>query len=345
MRFLVYSDLQATDGSDPCFHDPTKTLQHYRVEKFFVDAARIYKEHGCCGVIDLGDTTDDRTAISWPTLEVLGAGLARLPLKKDWDFKVTGNHEQFLRNCEINNHRLFEHCFNVITGCEIFDFGSHMAFFASFTEDYAGLTRWLTETAREYRNRPKLLFGHFQVVGARMNSGTALQGVPVNILKQFDLVLLGHIHIPQTIGGCIHYVGSPFQQDWGETGETKRVGILDTAGCKMTWVPMEGYPEYHEVTLEEFKQASRQEGEDRFKVILTSQAETEAFLRHPHFHRAEPVYTYAEALPEEAAIQEDWSFEGILRRYVGLVPPKAAGIEKTDEEMLELGRMMAKGEL
>ena len=86
MRLLVYADLQATDGNDVCFLNPAKTLQHYRTEKFFVDMQRIYAEHNCCGVIDLGDTTDDRTSITWPTIEVLGAGLKLLP---DSDWKIT----------------------------------------------------------------------------------------------------------------------------------------------------------------------------------------------------------------------------------------------------------------
>lgn len=344
MRFLIYADLQATDGSDVCFLNPAKTLQHYRMEKFFADMRRIYAEQKCGGVIDLGDTTDDRTSITWPTVELLGANLNQFP-SSDWNFKLTGNHEQYLRNAEINNRRLFEHKFNVVDGCEIFQFGSYMAFFCSFTEDYAGLTHWIVEGLKEYKNYPKLLFGHFQVVGARMNSGIALHGVPVDILKHFNLCLLGHVHIPQTIGNCIHYVGSPFQQDWGEAGEAKRVGVLDTEDCTVEWIPMRGYPEDDQVTLDEFKVASQHKTENRFKVTLTSHAEAEDFFRHPCFHQAEPVYTYEEGLPEEQQIQEDWSFEGTAKRYIALIPPKAAGIEVEDAELLEIGKMIASGDI
>ena len=344
MRFLVYADLQATDGSETCFLSPTKTLQHYRVEKFFQDMRRVYAEHQCAGIIDLGDTTDDRTSIPVPTIEILGAGLSLLP-KSDWNFKLTGNHEQYLRNAEINNRRLFEHMFNVVNGCEIFDLGSCMAFFCSFTDDYSELSKWLAEGLKDYRNYPKILLGHFEVVGARMNSGPSLRGVPVDILKQFNIGLLGHVHLPQTIGECIHYVGSPFQQDWGESGEAKRVGILDTDDCSITWVPLTGYPEYFQVSLNEFKTVSQKKTENRFKVALTSHAEAEDFFKHPLFHQAEPVYTYDEGLPEEQKIEADWTFEGIAKRYMALVPPKAAGIEAEDAEMLELGKMIASGDI
>ena len=344
MRLLTYADLQGTDGDAMSFLEPGKTLQHLRMEKFFKDARRIYDEHKCCGVIDLGDTTDDRTSITWPTIEILGAGLSLFP-NSDWNFKLTGNHEQYLRNAEINNRRLFEHKFNVVDGYDIFEFGPYMAFFCSFTEDYGELTKWLIEGLKEYRNYPKLLFGHFQVVGARMNSGPALHGVPVDILKHFNLALLGHVHIPQTISDCIHYVGSPFQQDWGEAGEAKRVGVLDTDDCSITWVPLEGYPEYHQVSLAQFKVVSQQKTENRFKVALTSHAEAEDFFRHQLFHQAEPVYTYEEGLPEEQQIQEDWTFEGIAKRYMALVPPKDAGIESEDAEVLEIGKMIAAGDI
>ena len=344
MKLLIYADLQATDGDEMCFLEPTKSLQHYRVEKFFQDIRRIYDEHKCCGVIDLGDTTDDRTSIPVPTIEVLGAGLSLLP-NSDWNFKLTGNHEQFLRNAEINNRRLFEHKFTVVDGCDVFEFGPYMAFFCSFSEDYTELAKWIDEGLKEYRNYPKLLFGHFQVVGARMNSGPALHGVPVNILNQFNLCLLGHVHIPQTLGKCIHYVGSPFQQDWGEAGESKRVGIFDTDTCEVTWVPLEGYPNYCQTTLQEFKTLVAQKTENRYKVSLSSHAEAEEFFRHPLFHQAEPVYVYEEGLPEEQAIQEDWSFEAITKRYVALVPPKSAGIEADEAEVLELGKLIAEGNI
>jgi hypothetical protein len=346
MKFLIYGDLQATDGNDICFLDPTRTLQHYRVEKFFREMARIYKEHGCTGVIDLGDTTDDRSSIPVPTIEVLGAGMSLLP-SSDWNFKLTGNHEQYLRNAGINNRRLFEHKFTVVDECEVFDFGSCMAFFCSYSSDFAALSKWILEGAKEYRSKPKLLFGHFEVIGTRLNSGTALLGVPADVLKHFKVCLLGHVHIPQSIGDCIHYVGSPFQQDWGEAGESKRVCILDTSTFEITWVPLAGYPEYRQVSLEKFKTLTLegQKTEDRYKVVLTSHAETEDFFKHPLFHQAEPVYTYDEAQPTEQQVQEDWTFEGLAKRYIGLVPPSALGIESTPNELLELGKMIASGNI
>src|SRR5262245_35797075 len=109
MRLLIYGDLQATDGDELSFTQPSTTLQHYRVQKFYEDMAKIYNEHSCGGIIDLGDTTDDRTAIPLTTLEILGVGMSKLPAGENW--KLTGNHEQYLRDPTVNNRQLFLHHF------------------------------------------------------------------------------------------------------------------------------------------------------------------------------------------------------------------------------------------
>ena len=57
------------------------------------------------------------------------------------------------------------------------------------------------------------------------------------------------------------------------------------------------------------------------------------------------MYTYEAGLPEEQKIEDDWTFEGIAKRYMALVPPKDAGIETDDAEVLEVGKMIASGDI
>ncbi len=340
MNILVYADVHATDGDESCFSDPTQTLQHYRVRKFFEDLEAIYKLHNCKGVIDLGDTSNDRSSIPVPTIEVLGTGLSKIP-KSDWNFKLTGNHEQYFRNAEVNNRRLFEGKFNVIDTRAIFNFGKFMAFFVSYTNDYADLAQWITEGVNEHLDAPKILFGHIDLVGAQLSGGTSVAGLSVDILKPFNLCLLGHFHIPQTIGSCIHYVGSPFQQNWGECGEEKRVGILDTSKLTITWVQLNGYPRYIQLSLEEFKKAASKPSEHRYRVVLKNHAESEEFFKHPESRRAQPVYTYDQAEIEAACDKQDWSFEGTLKRWLEVAPPKSVGIDASEQELIELATSIA----
>ena len=331
MRYLVFGDLQATDGSELCFSQPNKTLQHYRVEKFYADVLRIYTENKCNGIVDLGDTTDDRSSIPMDTLEVVGAGIERLPEGSLW--KITGNHEQQMKWGGVNNRYMFKHIFNVVDDRRIQMMGDWAAFFVSYPADHAELTEWLLKEARRVRG-PKVLFGHFQAVGAFYKGGTALTGVPMEALEPFSQVLLGHIHIPQSLTPKIHYVGSPFQQDWGEASQEKRVGILDTATMRTEWVPLTGYPEYRAVGIQEFKQMVEEGGEHRYKVKLNSHAESEEFFRHPAFSRALAEYNYDETPVEPGAEVKDWSFEGTCRRYLKMVPLAKVGIELSEDEMI-----------
>jgi len=342
MRLLVYGDLQATDGNEVCWADPTITLQHYRVTKFYQDIADIYAKHKCDGVIDLGDTTDDRSSIPVPTIEAVGAGLDLIP-DSNLNFKLVGNHEQFLRNTSINNRRLFQHKFEVVNQTDVYDFNGVTAVFCSYPAKHELLTDWLDKNERHWKS-PKILFGHFQAVGCTLNSGTALDGIPKEALEPFDLCLLGHIHLPHTIGKTIHYVGSPFQQDWGEAGQVKRVAILDTEKLSIKWVPLAGYPEYRLVKWDEFKDLESIE-EHRYRVALSSHAETEAFFQHAFFQKAEPVYDYDAIEPEKKPENQDWTFEGICQRYISLVPPAAIGADVTEKELLEIGTALAKGQL
>jgi hypothetical protein len=343
MRFLVFADLQATDGSEPSYTEPMLTLQQVRVQKFFQDLRTVYDEYGCEGVIDLGDTLDDRSSVPHPIIELVGAGLELIP-DSQWNIKLVGNHDQYLRNATVNNRRLFEHKFTVVDSTAIFDQNGTPLVFCSYPAKHDDLARWVMATGHKLRSQQPILFGHFQLIGCQMSSGLALTGVPRVALKDYALSLLGHVHIPQTIGECIHYVGSPFQQEWGEAGQQKRVAVLDTHPLSLTWVPMTGYPEYRRIPFETFAKLGAEPDEHRYKVVLTSHEETEQFFQHPRFHMAEAEYSYDAAVPEEQKQEQDWSFEGICRRFLDLVAPAKAGIELNPEEMLEIGQSIARGE-
>jgi hypothetical protein len=339
MRWLVYGDLQTTDGDERCYRNPGVSLQHYRVSRFFDEVICVYDKYKCDGIIDLGDTTDDRSAIPMPTINLLGAALNKLPDGNN--FKLTGNHEQFLRDCTIDNRHLFTHKFHVISNRLIVRDAGYDLFFCAYPADHRELAEWIVEKAKLARG-PRLLFGHFQVAGAFLNNTKTTSGVPLEALKSFDAVLLGHIHQPQMVNERVHYVGSPFQQDWGETNQKKQVILLDTNPLTITPISLSGYPQYRQITLDEFKQVAQEQSEDRYRVVLKNHEETEEFFKHPAFNRATAHYSYEEAEAETPAAQEqDWTFDGICRRYLSLVPPDKVGISLSPEEMLTIGKSIA----
>lgn len=340
MKLLVYSDLQASESGERAYHQPDCDLQTHRVRLFFERLQDLYTKHGCQGLIDLGDTFDDRSAISLRTLDTVLAGLERLP--EGFDIKLVGNHDQFLRNGQIHNGRLFRPRFIVPDTCQVVEFEDLRLFLVSYPDRHEDLVRWLDTESLRYRNFRKVLLGHFQVVGATLHAGTeAATGVPRELLSRFDLSLLGHIHLPQSLGSRIHYVGSPFEQNWGESGQPKRVGLLDLRTLKLEWIPLEGFPVYRRGSLETFLASYDPTCEDRWKVVLQNHAESERFYRLPDSARFEAVYAYdtqPDTPRDTPPTPQDWSLEASMARWLETTPPQLTGIETPPAELLTLGR-------
>jgi hypothetical protein len=345
MKLLLYADLQATDGSEVCYHDPTVRLQDWRVRRFFDVIQGIYSAHRCGGVIDLGDTTDDRSAIPVPTIDALLSNLDQFG--GGWNVKLIGNHEQYTKDARVHVGKLFDKHFTVVDGVSAIQSPDSEAVFvfASYPGNYTDLVNALAETAHTYRDSPLVLFGHFQVVGCQLNAGLAYDGVPKESLLPFKLGFLGHIHKPQEVAKNIYYVGSPFQQNFGESGESKRVAILDTESLHVEWVSLEdyGFPKYRTVSAQEFVECAQADSEDRYHVVLSSQADTEALFAHPLCNRAETEYSYTTTNSLATAPVKTWSFEAVLQRWLEKNPPKCAGIDLPEAEMLDIGMEIAQG--
>lgn len=344
MKLLLYADLQATDGSEVRFLDPSERLQDWRVRRFFEVLREIYVQHGCGGLIDLGDTTDDRSAIPVPTIDAL---IASLDEYDGWNIKLIGNHEQYTKDARVHVGRLFQHRFTIVDGVEVFQSPDSDAVFvfAAYPGDYAALARQLEDISVKYRGQKLVLFGHFQVIGCTLNSGVAHDGIPKDVLASFRIGFLGHVHKPQAVTSKIHYVGSPFQQNFGESGEAKRVAIFDTETLEVEWVSLEGYgfPVYRTVTAQDFVNLVDEKSEDRFHVVLTSQADTEMLYAHPLCSRVETEYSYTTAESVESKPIESWSFEAVLKRWTEKNPPESAGITVDAQDLVEIGMEIAHG--
>ncbi len=342
MKSIVYADLQATSGGARCFKNPLRSLQEWRVETFFRDLYGLYVKHECNSLWDLGDTMDDRSLLPVPAIDTTLAGLDQFP--EGNHLKLTGNHEQVLKNTLVSNSRMFTPYFTVADqptallskrgGCRIL--------LAPFPASNRDLTDWIDDKRHTAKDFPAtILLGHFQTVGSATRHGVLLEGVSVDCMDWVDLALLGHIHKPQSLTDRIHYVGSPFEQNWGEAQESKRVAVVDTDTLDLEWVSMDpfGYPRYLTVTLDQFEARCTEASEDRYKVCLTSQAEADRFYANPLAARAEATYDYAldpQEVSDPSADASAWDFESVARRWMKDTPIEGAGINYTVEEMMEL---------
>jgi exonuclease SbcD len=149
-------------------------------------------------------------------------------------------------------------CFPFLRAAQTVDFmakvdswyGAYADRVRRLTEHYAGA---LSEMASE--DDITLLVAHFMVGGVKVRTGVPRgerdlhigeayaateQAVPTAV----DYVAMGHIHAPQAVPGApvpAQYAGSLLQLDFGESGEEKRVVLVDvTAGihASVTSVPI-----------------------------------------------------------------------------------------------------------
>lgn len=341
MKFLVYSDLQAHDGPDRCYHDPTLPLQRWRVQQFYRKVLEIFEQGTFTNLLDLGDTFDRRDALSIGALDAVLAGLEPLVHHGTLGWKLQGNHDQTQKyNVRLTNGRVFKHLFNVVDDIVCTQFGRQTgvimaAFPPTGQTDYVKRLKRAVQDSRNTHEKT-IVLGHFTVIGARLNSGIATDGIPLSAIEDADLVLLGDIHKPQSLAEHIHYVGSPFQQNFGEAGEEKRVGLLDTASATVDWIPLEGFPRYIPCLLPEFLQSAREDREDRYRVTLRTHEEAEVFAAHPLSARAEAVYSYENA-DTPAHLATEWTSATAMRRWVDLFTPESKGIPLSVEEMLSYG--------
>jgi len=343
MRFLIYADVHDEDGYERLFSNPLESLQHFRVKSLFTLIGSVYKKFNCDGVVDLGDTTSDRNSLSHQTINTILESIEKLNTGNN--YKLIGNHEQYLRNTKIHVGKLFDRAFKIIEGFSAIDLGDCVALFCSFPAKDKELADWLTATVRKHRGRQLVLFGHFRVIGAKLGDGVSLQGVPKECLNGISLGLLGDIHHGQQVTSTVYYVGSPFQQDFGEANDGKRIAIFDTSTFSLTWVPITGFPLYKTVPLNTWLSEVTDESENRYKVVVKTFEENEQFFTHPLSNRAQVIYAYGRNSETEARSNDitptTFNLDGVIEQYVKLVDHAKQNIPMTAQEMIVIGKQIA----
>jgi DNA repair exonuclease SbcCD nuclease subunit len=309
---------------------------------FFDELAQIAKQEKVYSVCDLGDTTDDRSFIYRATLETVLGGMQHTIDqlgKSSMLIKLTGNHEQLLKTGELAAEELFKPYFSRVGNGE-FETNRCTIVYRSYTDDYEALNKDLVDVAKHLRKQGQsiVLLAHGDVRGAKYPSGEACAaGIEPDTLKLFDLALLGHIHNHQCLlSGKAWYVGSPFQQNFGEAGQRKWVAILDTEEMSVDFIEMRGFPEYRVVSYKDFKQLANPTEEHRYRVTLNSIDETTDFYSNPLSEVGEAILVYEDEKKVEA-VSGDMVTDPreLLQRFVKHRPIQ--GLEENlDSEIVEL---------
>lgn len=195
-------------------------------------------------VVFLGDFWDLRGSLPLRQLDPLLDELAlweRAGIQVDW---IPGNHDQVSMDGKIHGIRVFNgfRGFRVATD-RVLDYANRLAFIP-WREDPAEQAAMFDLPGKDWT-----IFAHAELEGATTNyAHRALGRVTIAKLEEHArAVYCGHYHKQQQLGQCSFYIGSPFEQNFGEMGEPKGIAFTQQGQVRPTWIPLEDFPKHHRV--------------------------------------------------------------------------------------------------
>jgi DNA repair exonuclease SbcCD nuclease subunit len=224
---------------------------------------------------------DALKVLSWIKAEAIARGIKKIFFLGDWfhsrsylypevvaktyevllDFKASGidmtllvgNHDMPYRDTtKENSLTAFKSIVDVVDEPAIYEGKNFDFYLMPYVENPQkllwGIDKMLSgqEDSRNTSpcTKPRVLLAHLDINSALQSSRMACtQGIDPDLLTQkFDMIVTGHYHINQTLRDKIYYIGSPYQQEFGESGQKKGFYVFDDG--ELTYVENTFSPEY-----------------------------------------------------------------------------------------------------
>ncbi len=174
-------------------------------------------------VIVLGDTLDSKEIIRGKSLNMVFNRVSRSKLH--WTFLI-GNHCLFNLHTTEHSLQTLKALSNVTIVDEPLKIDNTVYF--PYCHDYEQVRTWIKDSPQD-----SVLFAHIDVFGCDYGNGVKSdRGLQIEELSRFKQVISGHYHSFQTLKN-ITYLGTPFSHSFGETDQTKYIGIWDIETNKL----------------------------------------------------------------------------------------------------------------
>ena len=202
-----------------------------------------YLERGINDIIICGDIFHNRSEISVSTLDV-----AKKFFDYFKDFQIyilAGNHDSYFKdNSEINSISILDGWPNI----KIVDKKPEEI---KLKNKKGVLVPWGTE----YENIPNadVIFGHFEIVSFYMNTYKMCEhGISSNdLFKKSKTIVSGHFHKKdhrKYDNGEIIYLGSPYQQNFGDSLDERGIYIYDIEENNFEFIANDISPKYFKIS-------------------------------------------------------------------------------------------------
>ena len=235
MKWTIIADPQFDDQptySKPLPNGLTSRLRD-SIECFETIVAQT-REHGCQGILVLGDIFDSRTSIS---LSVIDQVCRSFKKTADLGLEIhvlVGNHDSQLRVPTINSLQAF---LGMATVWEKPSCWGKFAFMP-WVEDEQDFRDSVSELAED--KDAEFLFSHALFEGAVPK----VAGRPISDLmpERWRQVVLGDVHEPIQVAANVQYCGAPMHIHYGDAGGKRGYFVLDDESGTLefhenTWSP------------------------------------------------------------------------------------------------------------
>lgn len=244
-----------TDTHFGCRSDNTNLLDHQKI--FYNDVFFPYlKKNNITTVCHLGDIVDRRKYINFNTLDRMHKDFLK-PLSESTEevVMISGNHDVYYKN--NNNLNSID---NLIRGQSDYkNFKIHTTLPIEYTfkdKTQALLLPWICQDNEKEsmeaikKSKSPICMAHLQLIGFEMHKGSfAEEGLTKETFDKFSTVLTGHFHHKSDYDN-IHYLGCPYQMNWGDYADTKGFHVFDTVSQELTFIP-NPYSLFHKIEYDD----------------------------------------------------------------------------------------------
>ena len=237
-----FTDIHIGFGQDnPKWHDS--------VIEFAKRVSEFYKKNNIKDIIIPGDIFHNRSEISVKTLHTANKFFEYF---KEFNVLISaGNHDSFFKDrSDVNSICLFDGWSNITV------VDTTPLVVKTVDSKSVSLIPWgITPN-----NIPQadICFGHFEINTFNMNTFKVCDKgeESKNLLDKSPFVISGHFHHKdhrQYAKGQILYMGSPYQQNFGDVDEIRGYYIIDTFNNTFEFFQNDFSPSYHKVSIKNIK--------------------------------------------------------------------------------------------
>lgn len=229
-RYVIFGDL----------HFSAKTMD--RALHVLRRVGEIAREHNAT-IAFLGDWWDRRGVLDVRHVDAIQNEIAK------WGpaIIIPGNHDHVSIDGSVHGVRIFEGYTHIeIATRPIYDHDARCAFLP-WREDPAAQAALISDLD----GAGWTIFGHFEIQGAKTNHHHVAPGRVTTALIESKARALyaGHYHKRQQLGACSWYVGSPFEQTFGEMGDPHGCAVVTVGTPEPAWINFDELPKHVRVDV------------------------------------------------------------------------------------------------